>query len=41
LNLDRLVRLEPSGNDSRVAVLRDGKRLPVSRSGYSRLQQLR
>jgi two-component system LytT family response regulator len=40
LNLDRLVRLEPSGNDSRVAVLRDGKRLPVSRSGYSRLQQL-
>ena len=40
LNLDRLVRLEPAGNDSRVAVLRDGKRLPVSRSGYARLQQL-
>ena len=40
LNLDRLVRLEPAGTDSRVAVLRDGQRLPVSRSGYSRLQQL-
>ena len=40
LNLDRLVRLEPAGNDSRVAVLRDGKRLPVSRSGYGRLQRL-
>jgi two-component system LytT family response regulator len=40
LNLDRLVRLEPAGTDSRVAILRDGKRLPVSRSGYARLQQL-
>jgi len=40
LNLDRLVRLEPTGKDSRMAVLRDGRRLPVSRSGYARLQQL-
>jgi two-component system LytT family response regulator len=39
LNLDRLVKLEPSGKDSRMAVLRDGRRLPVSRSGYARLQQ--
>jgi two-component system LytT family response regulator len=40
LNLDRLVRLEPAGKDSRMAVLRDGRRLPVSRSGYARLQEL-
>ena len=40
LNLDRLVRLEPTGKDSREAVLRDGRRLPVSRSGYARLQEL-
>ena len=40
LNLDRLVRLEPTGKESRMAVLRDGRRLPVSRSGYARLQQL-
>ena len=40
LNLDRLVRLEPTDTDGRVAVLRDGRRLPVSRSGYARLQQL-
>jgi two-component system LytT family response regulator len=40
LNLDRLARLEPSGKDSRMAVLRDGRRLPVSRSGYARLQEL-
>jgi len=40
LNLDRLVRLEPTGKESRMAVLRDGRRLPVSRSGYARLQEL-
>jgi len=40
LNLDRLVRLEPTGKESRMAVLRDGRRLPVSRSGYARLQDL-
>jgi two-component system LytT family response regulator len=40
LNLDRLVRLEPTGKDSRMAVLRDGRQLPVSRSGYARLQEL-
>ena len=40
LNLDRLVRLEPTETDGKVAVLRDGRRLPVSRSGYARLQQL-
>lgn len=40
LNLDRLARLEPTGKDSRMAVLRDGRRLPVSRSGYARLQAL-
>jgi len=40
LNLDRLVRLEPTGKDSRLAVLRDGTRLPVSRTGYTRLQTL-
>jgi DNA-binding LytR/AlgR family response regulator len=40
LNLDRLARLEPTGKDSRMAILRDGRRLPVSRSGYARLQQL-
>jgi two-component system LytT family response regulator len=40
LNLDRLARLESTGKDSRAAVLRDGTRLPVSRSGYARLQEL-
>jgi two-component system LytT family response regulator len=40
LNLERLTRLEPYGRDTRVAVLADGTRLPVSRSGYARLNEL-
>ncbi len=40
LNLDRLDRLELAGKDTRVAVLRDGRQLPVSRNGYARLKEL-
>jgi two-component system, LytTR family, response regulator len=40
LNLDRLARLEGDGGDGRVAVLKDGTKLPVSRSGYGRLKAL-
>lgn len=39
LNLDRLDRLELYAKDSRVAILRDGTRLPVSRAGYARLRE--
>jgi two-component system LytT family response regulator len=37
LNIDRLARLELYAKDSHAAILRDGTRLPVSRSGYTRL----
>ena len=40
LNVERLTRVEPYGKDSRIAILRDGTRLPVSRSGYARLGEL-
>jgi two-component system LytT family response regulator len=40
LNVERLVRVEPYAKDSRIAILGDGTKLPVSRSGYQRLQQL-
>jgi len=40
LNLDRLARIELYAKDSRVAILADGTRLPVSRSGYARLREL-
>jgi two-component system LytT family response regulator len=40
LNVERLARVELYAKDSRVAILADGTKLPVSRSGYQRLQQL-
>jgi two-component system LytT family response regulator len=40
VNLDSLSRVEPYAKDSRVAVLKDGTRVPVSRSGYDRLREL-
>jgi two-component system LytT family response regulator len=40
LNVERLARLELMGKESRVAVLKDGKELPVSRAGYARLKEL-
>ena len=40
LNIDRLARVEPTSKDARVAVLKDGTELPVSRSGYQKLEDL-
>jgi two-component system LytT family response regulator len=40
LNIDRLAKVEVTDKDSRVAILRDGTRLPISRSGYARLSAL-
>lgn len=40
LNIERLSRIEPYAKDSRVAILHDGSRLPVSKSGYARIKKL-
>jgi two-component system LytT family response regulator len=40
VNLERVARIEPYGKDSRLAILADGTRLPVSRAGYARLKAL-
>jgi two-component system, LytTR family, response regulator len=40
LNIDRIARVELYAKDSRVVILRDGRRLPVSRAGYARLAKL-
>ena len=40
LNIERLARVELYAKDSRIAILTDGTKLPVSRAGYQRLQQL-
>jgi len=40
LNLDRLARVELDERENRVAILSDGRRLPISRAGYARLSAL-
>jgi two-component system LytT family response regulator len=40
VNVERLARLETYAKDSRVAILHDGSRVPVSRTGYARLRLL-
>ena len=38
VNAGAIARIEPLGKDSHCAVLRDGTRIPVSRSGHARLR---
>ena len=40
LNLDRLAQIELMAKDSRIVILRDGTRLPLSRAGHARLQAI-
>ena len=40
VNFERVVRIEPYAKDSRIAILADNTRLPVSKSGYARLKSL-
>jgi two-component system LytT family response regulator len=40
VNLERVTRIEPYAKDSRVAILSNGVKLPVSRAGYARLKSL-
>ncbi len=40
LQIDRLARIETTVNNSRIAVLTNQTRLPISRSGYRRLTEL-
>ena len=39
-NVERLSKVEATDKDSRVAILRDDTRLPISRTGYARLSAL-
>ena len=40
VNVERIARIELLAKDQRVAVLHDGRQLPVSRSGHERLKEL-
>jgi two-component system LytT family response regulator len=40
VNVERVAKIEAYTKDSKIAVLRDGAQLPVSRAGYARLKAL-
>ncbi|MCD2516319.1 LytTR family transcriptional regulator DNA-binding domain-containing protein [Massilia sp. G4R7] len=40
VNAGSIARIEPSSKDNYCAVLKDGARLPISRSGYARVREL-
>jgi two-component system, LytTR family, response regulator len=40
LNVDQLARVELDERENRVAILHDGRKLPISRAGYARLGEL-
>ncbi len=40
VNFERVSRIEPYGKESKVAVLGNGVKLPVSRAGYERLKKV-
>ncbi|MEJ6001674.1 LytR/AlgR family response regulator transcription factor [Paucibacter soli] len=40
INLDQLLQIERQGKDQLVALLRGGRRVPVSRAGYERIRPL-
>jgi two-component system, LytTR family, response regulator len=40
INVESLQKVEPYAKDSRVVILRDGSRIPVSRAGFERLKSM-
>ncbi len=40
VNVGAIARIEPSSKDNHCAVLKDGTRLPISRSGYQKVREL-
>ena len=40
LHINRITRIDPYQKESHLAILRDGKQIPVSKSGYARLKEI-
>ena len=40
LHVNQITRIDPYQKETHLAVLRDGKQIPVSKSGYSRLKEI-
>ena len=40
INVDRLAKVELYAKDSRIAILKDGTKIPISRAGYAKLKEM-
>ena len=40
INLERIARIELYAKDSRMAILKDGTKILISRAGYDKLKKL-
>lgn len=40
LHINRITRIDPYQKESHLAILRDGKQIPVSKTGYARLKEI-
>ena len=40
VNVESISRIEQAGKDSHMAILEDGTRIPVSRTGYQKVRNL-
>ena len=40
LHVNQITRIDPYQKETHLAILRDGKQIPVSKSGYSRLKEI-
>ena len=40
VNVQHITRIDPYEKENYLAVLKDGKQIPVSKSGYARLKQV-
>jgi two-component system LytT family response regulator len=40
INIQQITRIDPYEKDGHVAILQSGEKIPVSRSGYTRLKQV-
>ncbi|HLT72220.1 MAG TPA: response regulator [Cyclobacteriaceae bacterium] len=40
LHINRITRIDPYQKESHLAILRDGKQIPVSKTGYARLKEV-
>jgi two-component system, LytTR family, response regulator len=40
LHISQITKIEPYQKESHLAILRDGKQIPVSKTGYAKLKEV-